>query len=83
MNDEWISVDDMLPQAFESVAVYIPTQKPFPTVHEGYLVDDINNHPDFWYIPALHQKYDLNGFIVAWTAMPDPPEENTEWMTTN
>ena len=75
MNDESISVDDMLPQTLESVAVYIPTQAPFPTVREGYLIDDINGVPEAWYIPALRQHVFLtSGIVVAWTPMPEPPE---------
>lgn len=75
MSDGWNNPAEKIPDAFESVLVFIPTQFPFPTVREGYIVDDINGIPQFWFVPALKEKFDIDGFIVAWTSLPDPPKE--------
>lgn len=63
----WISVEDRLPEPFHSVLVHIPGEKPFPTVHEGFI-----NSWGGWY--AYH--FDRQpGEVTHWRPMPEPPEE--------
>ena len=38
--DKWISVNDRLPEEFESVLIYDPGQGPFQTINEGYRVNN-------------------------------------------
>lgn len=62
---EWISVEDRLPEPFESVLCYMPGETPFPTVHEGYLASDgiwVSN----WF------KIEPGG-VTYWAEMPKPP----------
>lgn len=74
MTDGWTLTAEHLPDAFESVQAFIPTQYPFPRVREGYIVDDENGEPLFWFIPGLREKYPVYDFIVAWKPLSDPPE---------
>ena len=74
MTGDWIDPNKRLPKAFESVQVFIPTQFPFPRVREGYIVDDDNGEPLFWFIPGLREKYPVYDFIVAWKPFSNPPE---------
>ena len=74
MTGDWIDPNKRLPNAFESVQVFIPTQFPFPRVREGYIVDDDNGEPLFWFIPGLREKYPVYDFIVAWKPFSNPPE---------
>lgn len=73
MTGDWIDPNKRLPKAFESVQVFIPTQFPFPTVHEGYIFEK-DDKPYAWYIPSLREKYPLEDFIVAWKPFSNPPE---------
>ena len=73
MSGDWIDPNKRLPEAFESVQVFIPTQFPFPTVREGYIFEK-DDKPYAWYIPGLREKYPLEDFIVAWKPMSNPPE---------
>lgn len=34
----WIPVDELLPEPFASVLLYLPEDRPLPPVHEGYYV---------------------------------------------
>jgi len=74
MSGGWIDTKEKLPEPFESVQVFIPTQFPFPTVREGYIVDDKDGEPKFWFIPGLREKYPVYDFIVAWKPFSDSPE---------
>ena len=37
---DWINVNRITPKPFVSVLCRMPGEKPFPTVHEGYISDD-------------------------------------------
>lgn len=78
--DSWVDANEKLPEAWMPVQVYIPSQKPLPTVHEGYLETADNDIPFCWRIPALREKYWLydKNFVAAWKPFSDPPEEGKE-----
>lgn len=62
----WISVKDRLPEPFISVLIYIPEDKPLPTVNEGFMSDD-----GTWMV--------LYGYAVPvthWMELPKPPKED-------
>lgn len=64
---EWISVKDRMPEPFVSILVHIPEDEPFPTVHEGYLTNDVN-----WYAAHYTRESDE---ITHWMPLPEPPKE--------
>ena len=64
--DEWIPVERELPTPFVSVLVYVPTDRPLPTVREGYMAAD-----GTW-VSSIH--LDKSADVVAWRHMPEPPE---------
>lgn len=67
---EWTSVNDRLPEQFESVIGYMPTEMPSMQVHECfragenwksvYIIDDYGKMPS---LPVSH-----------WMPLPEPPE---------
>lgn len=62
----WISVEERLPKEFVSVLVYMPEERPLPTVHEGFLARE-----GVWY--ANH--FDREPMeITHWMPLPEPPE---------
>lgn len=64
---KWISVEDRMPKPFVSVLVYMPEERPLPTVHEGFLARE-----GMWY--ANH--FDREPMeITHWMPLPEPPEE--------
>lgn len=63
---KWISVKDRLPMPFLSVLVYMPSEEPFPTVHEGFRKKDGS-----WYAGYYDRLPDE---VVAWREMPNPPK---------
>jgi hypothetical protein len=64
---EWISVEERLPEPFVSVLVYMPEERPLPTVHEGFLARE-----GMWY--ANH--FDREPMeITHWMPLPKPPKE--------
>ena len=60
----WVSVNDLIPEAFESVLLYMPNEAPLPTVHEGYYA---NGDWD-WYVCKLGK-----GEVTYWSDMPKRP----------
>ena len=64
---QWISVEDRLPEAFVSVLVYMPEERPLPTVHEGYVT---NNGK--WYAHFFERE---PFEVTHWMPLPEPPEE--------
>ena len=64
---EWISVQDRLPEAFESVLVYMPGEAPFETVREGFIGKD-----GIWHAALFDRE---PGEVVMWKPLPDPPLE--------
>ena len=63
---EWISVDDRLPEPFVSVLVHMPGEKPFPTVHEGFISND-----GIWQSAMFRRE---PGEVTHWQPMPQPPK---------
>lgn len=63
----WISVKDQLPEPFVSVLVYMPGERPLPTVHEGYFVRDANK----WYSHFFDRGLDE---VTHWMPLPEAPE---------
>jgi len=61
----WVSINDLLPDAFEGVLIYMPNQRPLPQVHEGYYANGQ------WYWNS--KKLD-SGYVTHWAPMPDGPE---------
>ena len=66
--DEWISVEDKLPEDFTPVLVYMPDMAPFPQVREGYSVEGR------FMVPALMEEYPVS----HWRAMPEPPKASLQ-----
>lgn len=64
---EWTSVEERLPEPFVSVLVHMPAEKPLPTVHEGYIVDNGK-----WYAAHFTRKADE---VTHWMPMPSAPKE--------
>ena len=65
----WVSVNDLIPNAFESVLIHIPSEAPLPTVHEGYYA---NGHW-FWHAGQLS-----TGEVTHWSHMPVGPDIKEE-----
>lgn len=61
----WISVEERKPKGFVSVQVYMTDAGDFPSVREGYYVDD-----DRFYIPALHELHPVS----HWKPFDEPPK---------
>ena len=62
----WISVEERKPKGFVSVQVYMTDAGDFPSVREGYYVDD-----DRFYIPALNELHPVS----HWKPFDEPPKE--------
>ena len=63
---EWISVDDRLPQPFVSVLVHMPGEEPCPTVREGFISND-----GIWQSAMFRRE---PGEVTHWKPMPQPPK---------
>lgn len=63
----WISVEDKLPEPFVQVLVYMPGEKPFPQVREGYIDKD-----GVWVSGYFKRE---SGEAKAWAKMPEPPKD--------
>ena len=61
----WVSVKDMIPDAFVSVLMYMPDEYPLPMVHEGYYA---NGH---WFWVGRQLEDDE---VTYWAPMPEGPE---------
>lgn len=61
---EWISVDDRLPQNFVSVLGYMTDAGEFPPVRECYTVGNA------FFFPALGDVYPVS----HWCELPQPPK---------
>lgn len=62
----WISVKDMVPDAFVSVLIFMPREYPLPTVHEGYYA----NGNWYWYFAGGQLE---DGEVTYWSPMPEGP----------
>lgn len=63
----WIPVTERLPEAFVSVLVQMPGEKPFPTVREGFISNN-----GVWHSAHFDRESDE---VTHWMPMPEPPEE--------
>ena len=63
---EWISVDDRLPEPFVPVLVQMPGEEPFPTVREGFISND-----GVWQSAMFSRE---PGEVTHWQPMPQPPK---------
>lgn len=63
---EWISVNDRLPEPFVSVLVQMPGEEPFPTVREGFISND-----GIWQSAMFRRE---PGEVTHWQPMPHPPK---------
>ena len=63
---EWISVDDRLPEPYVSVLVNMPGEKPFRTVREGFISND-----GIWQSAMVRRE---PGEVTHWQPMPQPPK---------
>ena len=61
---EWISVDEKLPQNFVSVLGYMTDAREFPPVRECYTVGNV------FFFPALGDIHPVS----HWREMPHPPK---------
>ena len=63
---EWISVEDRLPEPFVSVLVHMPGEEPCPTVREGFISND-----GIWQSAMFRRE---PGEVTHWKPMPQPPK---------
>ena len=63
---EWISVEDRLPEPFVPVLVQMPGEEPFPTVREGFISND-----GIWQSAMFRRE---PGEVTHWKPMPQPPK---------
>lgn len=63
----WIPVAERLPQNYISVLVYLPGEKPLPTVHEAYIGGDGEWHSSVVYGVE-------NEDVTHWMPLPEPPK---------
>ena len=63
---EWISVNDRLPEPFVSVLVHMPGEEPCPTVREGFISND-----GIWQSAMFRRE---PGEVTHWQPMPQPPK---------
>ena len=59
----WNSTKDVLPDEFVSVLVYMPSEEPLPTVHEGYMGPN-----NIWWSNGFYRTADE---ITHWAKMPE------------
>ena len=63
---EWISVEDRLPEPYVSVLVNMPGEKPFRTVREGFISND-----GIWQSAMIRRE---PGEVTHWKPLPQPPK---------
>ena len=63
---EWISVEDRLPEPYVSVLVNMPGEKPFRTVREGFISND-----GIWQSAMIRRE---PGEVTHWKPLPEPPK---------
>ena len=63
---EWISVDDRLPEPYVSVLVNMPGEKPFRTVREGFISKD-----GIWQSAMVRRE---PGEVTHRKPLPQPPK---------
>ena len=65
---EWVSVEDRLPEPFVTVLACIPSEEPLPTVHESYIADH-----GAWVCILTAERY-KTGEVTHWMPLPEPPK---------
>lgn len=65
--DQWIPVEDHMPEEFVSVQAHMTDAGPFPSVREGYLAGGR------WFFPALDEFHPVD----RWRAFDEPPKEES------
>lgn len=65
---EWISVNDRLPNPYETVIVQMPLAAPLPTVSWGFIKSDGK-----WYCNYSNRADDE---VTHWMPLPEPPKED-------
>ena len=63
---DWISVNDRLPEPYVSVLVHMPGAKPCPTVRKGFISND-----GIWQSEMFRRE---PGEVTHWKPMPQPPK---------
>lgn len=63
---KWIPVTERLPEAFVSVLVNMPGEKPSPTVREGFISNN-----GVWHSAYFDRESDE---VTHWMPLPEPPE---------
>ena len=63
---EWISVEDRLPEPYVSVLVNMPGEKPLRTVREGFISND-----GIWQSAMVRRE---PGEVTHWKPLPQPPK---------
>ena len=58
---DWINVNRITPKPFVSVLCRMPGEKPFPTVHEGYISDD-GDMGSLWIQKRTGRSNPLDGY---------------------
>lgn len=67
---DWFNVKSCLPESYVSVLCYMPGERPFPTVREGYITDD-----EKWYAGGFMREV---GEVTHWAEMPVFPGDDEE-----
>ena len=67
---DWINVNRMTPEPFVSVLCRMPGEKPFPTVHEGYITKD-----GIWVSNYFKRE---PGEVTHWAEMPTYPGDDLD-----
>mgnify|MGYP002526448013 CR=1 FL=1 len=81
--NQWISVDDKLPDINERVFVYIPRPNNHYNIEIAYISEGNDDHP-YWVLRDESQFYSTRfHYISHWMSLPEPPkgsdtEEHTE-----
>lgn len=65
---KWIPVTERLPEAFVSVLVHMPEERPLPTVHEGYVTNQ-----GTWYAHFFERE---PFEVTHWMPLPEAPKED-------
>ena len=64
---EWYNVENKLPEPLVDVLIYMPDEKPLPTVHEGYYT-----YQGIWVSKCTFPS--LNVRVTHWANIPEYPE---------
>ena len=65
---DWYRVERCLPEPYVPVLARMPGEKPFPTVHEGYIT------PDGTWVSGMFRR--KPGEVTHWAEMPEYPGDD-------